>query len=222
MSNNSRTGGQSVSNKRLVLPHEVSKHSLLGGDLVHFVDVHLTHVLDVDGSAVLVGLVVVLGVQLGHLLLLLVPKVLQNCVGAELLSPLFAVLPHFLGQRHIELSGSQEPQQRGVIGSIFVTLGQQDHLKLTELLLLLGCQVTGVAGRSTRGDLLGIRCAELVIYSRVHSYCVSYHFFLTSPKAAGHAGQSRLRTKGIILDDTKRDLGDWDHSQKGGNTISTR
>lgn len=79
-----RAGGQTGVGHLLVLDDKVGKHALIGGDLAHGFEVDLAELLDVEWSAVLVGLVVVLRVVLENLLLLRVIPVGNEVVQATI------------------------------------------------------------------------------------------------------------------------------------------
>lgn len=88
-----RAGGQTGVGHLLVLYDKVRQHALVGGDLAHGVEVDLAELLDVERSAILVGLVVVLrvvGEDLGFLLVVEVGnQVVKTAVEGS--APLLAV-----------------------------------------------------------------------------------------------------------------------------------
>lgn len=151
-----RAGRKSVASKRLVLPDQVLEHLFLSSDLVHFVDLDSTELLNVDWSAVLVGLVVILGVVLRDLLLLIVVEIVQNSVGAKLLAPFLALDKHFSRELDVELTGSQESEHGGQVETVLVAKGSQSSTQLLDGLFLLRGKVSRMASASIWGSLLRV------------------------------------------------------------------
>lgn len=124
-------------------------HAVLGRTLEQSLDVDRANVLNVDGAASLVNVVVVAGVALADSITLLKDKVVEGTVDLELLSPVFAVDKHLVGIDNVELAGAEEAEDIVVV----VALGDKDALGLDQILelvqsvLLLRRQVANTAGK---------------------------------------------------------------------------
>jgi hypothetical protein len=129
----------------LVLDSKVLKHTISGGDLVHSVQVDTAKSLDVDWSAILVGLVVELSVVLADLSLLGVVPDRHSLVELGLLSPFLGIQEHGFRGLDIELARSEESKQSQCVQSLGATLGLEHHAELVKLGNLLLCEVTSVA-----------------------------------------------------------------------------
>jgi len=122
-------------------------HAVLGRNLEQSLDIDRTNVLNVDGTASLVNVVVVAGVALADSVLLLKDKVAEGTIDLELLAPVFAVDKHLVGVDNVELAGTEEAKDIVVV----VALGGKDALGLDQILelvqsmLLLRRQVANTA-----------------------------------------------------------------------------
>lgn len=155
-----RARRESVADKRLILPDQVLQHALLVGNLVHLVNFDRSELFNVDGSAILVSLVVVLGVVLCDLLLFVIVKVVKNGVGAKLLAPVFAVHKHFSGLGNVKLAGTEKAEKVGIVETIRITECSESLAEFFNSLLFLVGQVTDTARKLVRSSLLRVRSTK--------------------------------------------------------------
>jgi len=99
---------EAVALELFVLDDERLHLALRGRHLVQLAEVELAELLDVDGAAVLVRLVVEARVELVDGRLLRVVERLVQLVDVERLLPLLGVDPHDLGLGHVELARAEE------------------------------------------------------------------------------------------------------------------
>ena len=99
---------EAVALELFVLDDERLHLALRGRHLVQLAEVELAELLDVDGTAVLVRLVVEARVELVDGRLLRVVERLVQLVDVERLLPLLGVDPHDLGLGHVELARAEE------------------------------------------------------------------------------------------------------------------
>lgn len=111
--------------------------------LVKGLEVKLAELLDVDGSTVVVSLVVVLRIVLVDLFLLGVLEIVVELIDLELGPPLFSLGEHDLCGGEVPLSSAKETTQAGIVVSLWVedALLLDDGAELVERLVLGGVEV---------------------------------------------------------------------------------